>query len=199
MSTEDEALFRAAVDSEGDDYLAAEQALLTSESSVEAVRAALAEDDPIAQLLARVVLDAAEADTPLFAGAEAYVAMTEDWFTDTILGTPPLRGVVTMLGETFGAGLGDYLALRLVKLPEASPWRQRLALAYLERHPSPAASDALLRYAAATTTAPELQVAAASVLRMSGDGQLAAKLASERDRLARDGRTLPDALTALIA
>jgi hypothetical protein len=34
---------------------------------------------------------------------------------------------------------------------------------------------------------------------MSGDGQLAAKLASERDRLARDGRTLPDALTALIA
>ena len=49
MSAEDEAVFRAAVDSEGDDYLAAEQALLTSESSTEAVRAALAEDDPIAQ------------------------------------------------------------------------------------------------------------------------------------------------------
>jgi hypothetical protein len=191
----DAEVFQAAVDAEGDEYLAAEAALLASGPP----REALEHDDPIARLLAGVLLEAAESDTQPFEAAEQYLASAERWFAGTILATPPVRGVVANLTAAFGGRLGEYLALRLVKVPAAPAWRQQTALAYLMRNPAPSATGAVLRYASAPTTPPGLQSMAAQVLASSGDAQLAAKVSAERDRLARAGASLPDPLAALIA
>jgi hypothetical protein len=192
-------VFQAAVDAEGDEYLAAEAALLASGPPSEALQPALEQEDPIARLVAGVLLEAAESDTQPFEAAEQYLGSAERWFAGTIVATPPVRGVVANLTATFGGRLGEYLALRLVKVPAAPPWRQQTALAYLMRNPAPGATDAVLRYASAPTTAPGLQSMAAQVLASSGDAQLAAKVSAERDRLARSGASLPDPLAALIA
>jgi hypothetical protein len=195
----DAEVFRAAVEGEGDEYLAAESALLASGSVDQILRPALQDEDPVARLVAQVVLDAAESETQPLEGAEQYLAAAERWFAPTILGTPPVRGVVSNLTATFGGRLGEYLAVRLVKVPSAPAWRQQVALGYLHDHPTPSATDALLRYASAATTAPGLQAVAARVLAASGDDRLAAKVAAERDRLASAGLTLPEPVAALIA
>lgn len=191
----DAEVFQAAVEAEGDEYLAAEAALLASGWASDAAEV----EDPIAGLLAGVLLEAAQSDTQPFDGAEQYLASAERWFADTILGRPPVRGVVANLTAAFGGRLGEYFALRLVKLPTAAVWRQQVALAYLQDHPTPSATDALLRYGSAPTTAPGLQAATARVLAASGDGRLAAKVSAERDRLAAAGASLPEPLAALIA
>ena len=195
----DAELLEAAIDGFSDEYLAAEAALLSSGSADDVLRSALDRDDPIARLTAHVLLDAVAAGTQPLDGVEQYLAAAERWFAPTIVSTPPIRGIVSNLTATFGGTLGEYLALRLVKVPSAPAWRQQVALAYLQHHPTPGATVALLRYASAAATAPDMRVAAAQVVAASGDGEILAKVAAERDRLARAGAVLPEPLLALVA
>jgi hypothetical protein len=196
MTDDDSALFQAALDSEGDEFLDTEEELRRSALPRDVLEPALYGEDPIARLMAQVLLDASEAETPQFDRADRYLATAEKWFARTVVGTPPVQGVVDNLSAQFGGSLAGYLALRLVKVPTAPVWRQRTTLAYLERNPTPAVTDALLRYAS-TTANPQLQATVARVLRSSGDSALAAKVATERERLARNGQRLPEPLAAL--
>ena len=111
-------------------------------------------------------------------------------------GTPPVRAVVDSLTARYGAGLAGFLALRLVKLPRSPGWRARTALGYLERNPTPAVTEALLRFAAATSE-PLLQASAVRAIRAARDSRLPEKLAAERDRLAAVGRPLPPSVAGL--
>ena len=191
MTDSDDALtFQAALDGEADEYLEAEATLRRSTSAKNTLEPALHDPDPIARLMAEVFLDASEAENDPYGAVEDYLAAAEEWFADTILGSPPVGGIVDNLTATFGGSLAGYLALRLVKVPTAPMWRQQVILSYLEHNPTPAATDALLRYASATPV-PELQRAVARVVRAAGDTALASKVAAERERLARDGRKLP--------
>lgn len=194
---DDAVAFQAALDSEGDEYLEAEGTLRSSASARATLEPALYDQDPIARLMAQVLLEASEAEAPELDAADRYLAVAERWFADTIVGTPPVRGVVDNLSAQFGGALAGYLALRLVKVPTAPTWRQQATLAYLERHPIPAATDALLRYAT-TTPVPELQTTAARVLRSARDPALPSKVAAEKERLARTGKVLPGPLAAFV-
>ena len=73
-----------------------------------------------------------------------------------------------------------------------------VSLAYLTRHPTPAAIKALLRYATRTAE-PRLQTVAAPAVAASQDRDLRRKLAAETSRLAASGQALPAAVTSVLA
>jgi hypothetical protein len=194
--SDDAAIFEAALNGEDDEYLEAEQTLRRSTSAKDTLAPAMHDPDPIARLLGQVFLDMSEAESTLYDVAEDYLASAERWFAKTILGTPPVGGVIDNLIATFGGSLGKYLALRLVKVPAAPIWRQQVTLGYVAGNPDPAVTDALLRFGS-TTSIIELQAAVAHVLQASVDSALPQKVAAERERLARNGQQLPQSLAAL--
>jgi hypothetical protein len=190
-----DALFERALVSEDEAYRQAE-GRLREVADTAALERQLSHPDPVGRLIAAVVLESAGATGDDFTKATEYLDRAERRFAETVAGTPPVRGIVDNLSRTFDGRLADFLALRLVKESEPPPWRALVTLAYLERHPSPTANDAVIRFAA-RTEAPELQQVAAQVLAKSGDPDLAQKLAAERERLAPAGRALPPALATL--
>jgi hypothetical protein len=189
-------LFERALATEDEAYLRAETRLRGSAAADEVLEPNLGHEDPLGRLMARVLLEWAEAEDAGFDAALRYLNHVERSFGPTILGTPPVRGVVENLSATFGGRLAEFLALRLVKVPTAPAWRAQVTLAYLERHPTPAVTDALLRYAS-MTSAPALQAAVARAVTVAHDPALARKAQAEADRLARTGRTLPPAVAKL--
>lgn len=190
-------LVARALVSEDDAYLSAERELLEQASPAD-VESAVAggDDEVVAPLLARVAAEWGETRRRGLEELDLYLDQLERGFRGKVTSSPPVHAVVDNLTTRFGARVADALALRLVKLPTAPAWRVRTALAYLERHPTPAATAALIRFAAASEV-PEDQAFAARVLRATRDPALGEKLARERSRLAAAGRALPPALAAL--
>jgi hypothetical protein len=188
-------LFERALASEDEAYRLAEERL-RDVADTAALQRQLSHPDPVGRLMAAVLLESTEAAGDDFRKATEYLERAERRFSETVAGTPPVRGIVDNLSRTFEGRLANFLALRLVKESEPPPWRALVTLAYLERHPSPTANDAIIRFAA-RTEAPELQEVSAQVLAKSGDPDLAQKLAAERERLARAGGALPPALATL--
>ena len=200
-SPEDDAVLRAAVDSEEVDYPDAEALMLSRAADTGDFSAAMEDDDALTRLAAHAVLDAAETEQGepgKLAAVDAYLAKAERWFAPTVLGSPPVRGVVDNLTASLGGRLAALFALRLLKLPGAPPWRQQVALGYLEENHTPTATEAILRYATATTTPDGLRQAAVRTLRATGDPQLPAKARAERDRLTALGTPVPNALKSLL-
>lgn len=198
MTTDAEELFVRALDSEDDAYLRAEGRLRDAPGVADVSESNLSHDDPVGRLMAHVMLDWTESAGDEFGQVLRYLDRAERWFAGSVLGSPPVGALVENLGSVFGGRLAEFLALRLVKVPSTPVWRARVSLGYLAEHPTPAATDALIRYATATGL-PLLQAAAARAIGATRDPVLARKLDAERERLARSGRTLPLALTALIA
>lgn len=190
-----EDLFARALVTEDEAYLGAEGRLL-ERADADALRENLGHADPVGRLLASVLLEWSEAGGEQLERAVAYLDLAERRFASTVAGTPPIRGVVENLSATFGGRAAELLALRLVKASAPAHWRAMATLGYLERHPTPAVTDAVVRFAARTTV-PTQQTAAVNLLSRLGDPALAAKVGAERERLARAGRALPTALAAL--
>ena len=190
-------LVARALFSEDEAYLSAERALF-EQASPDDVESAVAgvDDEVVAPLLAQVAAEWGETRGGGLEELDRYLDQIEHGFRGKVTSSPPVHAVVDNLTIRFGPRVADALALRLVKLPRAPAWRVRTALAYLERHPTPAATAALIRFAAASQT-PEDQAFAARVLGASRDPELREKLARERSRLAAAGRALPPALAAL--
>jgi len=193
--------FDAAVETDNEGYLEAEGQLIGLARSDATERAALADRldaaDPVTRLVATVLLHEAEADEPQVARVDDYLNRAERYFAARITRVPPIDGVVDTLTAQFGTGLGELLALRLLKVA-SPPWRMQVALDYLTQNPTPAATEALLRFAS-TTTEPQFQAAAARAVLAARDRDLERKLAAERQRLAAAGQSLPPALTSLLA
>jgi hypothetical protein len=192
-STED--LLRDVLASEDETYLEAERRLLEG-TSAEALRTASeGYGDSIAELVPHVAAWHEEAPSQL-SELDRYFEGLERWFRGKVVGTPPVHGVVEALSSRFGPRLAEVLALRLARMPSAPAWRTLTALGFLERHPSPTATDALIRFAT-TTTVPHFQETAARVLSKMPDPELARKLRDEQGRLAQAGRSLPGPLAGL--
>ena len=189
-------LFERAMAGEDAGYLDVEAQLRTTPGTVDMLEEKLSSDDPVGRLMASVLLDWSERSGSTFETVERYLDHVERKFAGTVVGAPPVRGVVDNLTARFGAALAEYFALRLVKVPTAPAWRAQTALVYLERHPTPAATEALIRYATATSE-PVLQASAVRAITAARDVGLPEKLAAERRRLAVAGRSLPAALAGL--
>jgi hypothetical protein len=194
--------FDTAVDAEEAGYVEAEAALREAVRAEPEQRAAVAarldDPDPMARLVASVVLSDADLDESQAAQVEAYLVEVERSYARTPALTPPIPAVVAELTARFGTQLGELLALRLAKGASTPPWREAVALGYLTRHPTPAATEALLRYAARATE-PRLQTAAAQAVAASRDPDLRSKLAAETSRLAASGQALPATVTSMLA
>jgi hypothetical protein len=192
-----EAVFRRAMISEGDAYLMAESELRDSPESAPVLRAHLSDPDPIGRPAAGVVLEWSESAGDELTQAMQYLDDLQRRFAPTVLGAPPVTGVIQNLTTKFGGRLAELLALRLVQQPQPS-WRVLTTLGYLDRHKNPATTEALIRFAAQTRE-PRLQQLVAQVVANLGDPALAQKLQAERDRLVAQGGALPPALASLSA
>jgi hypothetical protein len=182
-----ESLFRRALVSEDEAYLVNEARLVEAVATGAALPPVDGADVE-ARLLAEVVASWSE-NEDAFRGAEQFMAEVEEGLSDTILVRPRVKVVVDGLVHLFGDRLRSFFALRLARTPGAPVWRLHAAVAYLERHPLPDATEPLIRLAVAAPS-PTLQDAVARALRASGDPAL-------RSRLASAGRNLPPALAAL--
>jgi hypothetical protein len=194
--------FDAAVDAENDSYLEAEtqlrDAVRAEPDQRAAVTARLDDPDPLARLVAHVVLSDADLDESQAAQVDAYLVEVQQYYADTAARVPPVSAVVEELTAQFGAQLGELLAVRLAKSMGPPAWRDMVSVAYLTRHPTPAATEALLRYAARASV-PRLQTAAAQAVAASRDPDLRHKLAAESRRLAANGQALPAAVISVLA
>lgn len=190
-----EALFQRALVSEDEAYLNAEARLMESAREAPGSLGRLAPDDPVGRLLARV-LESAEERAADVEEASRYLDEAERWFARTVVGVPRVDAVVENLTRQHGGRLAEVLALRLVRVPSAPEWRARTALAYIERHPTPTVTEAVVRFAT-TTQLPQHQAAVARTLAAIDDPAMGSKVAAERERLARSGRSLPPALASL--
>jgi HEAT repeat protein len=188
--------FRRALVTEDEAYLMAERELRESPERAEMATEALEHPDPVARLMADVVLEWAEAEDHPFSAALRDLDDAEQRFAGTVVHTPPVRAMVGDLSDRYGGRLAELLALRLVKQPEQASWRVLVTLGYLDRHKTPAVTEALIRFAATSPHA-KLQQTTARVIAGLGDPDLPRKLAAERDRLARQGAAIPPALAAL--
>jgi hypothetical protein len=111
---------------------------------------------------------------------------------------PPAHTVVESLTNDSGLGpaAAGVLVLRLAKQPAAAPWRTAVALGFLQRHPTPSATAAVLRFATETSV-PWQRELALDLTRSFRDPALAQKVAVERARHRAAGRTLPPEVAAL--
>jgi hypothetical protein len=194
-------LFQRALVTEDEAYLMTERALLEEPEHTEALRQGLGHPDPVARLTANVMLEWAEAEGDpardhSFTAALRYLDYAERRFARTAAQTPPVQGVVEQLSARFGGQLAELLALRLVKQPRQASWRVLTTLGYLDRHKTPAVTEALIRFAAQTPS-PQLQRMTVAVIAGLGDPELRRKLIAERERLAGQGAAMPPALAAL--
>lgn len=192
-----ERLFERALATSDEAYLWAESQLRERiPEQAAALRESLAHDDPLGQLMAKVMLDWSEAQSETFEKADKYLDVLPAYFRRTAALQPPVRGVEQTLTAAFGPRLSEFLALRLAKQRTWPNWRVMSTLAYLDRHKNPATTVALIRFAAQTAQ-PAWRTAAVEVLRALRDPMLAQKIADERRRVQQQGGALPPALTAL--
>jgi hypothetical protein len=196
-SDEIEATFARALATTDEAYFRMEEQLIDGAAEAEeTIRGHLDDPDPMARLLAEVVLEATADNGQAIEKATRFLAFAERRAARSILRKPPAAGVAGTLTKAFGSRLAEFLALRLVQETQAPGWRVMTALAYLNEHRTPAATSALIRFAARTRQ-PQHQRAAIAVLRNIGDPELPAKLAAERRTLQQQGVTLPAALASL--
>jgi hypothetical protein len=181
--------------SEDDAYLLAERRLLESIPAEVLRTVSEGHEDALAELVPTVAEWYQEAPS-VVEELDRYLDDAERWFRNTVRLAPPVDGVVDVLSARFGPRIADLLALRLTRTPNAPPWRTLTVLGFLDRHPSRAATNALIRFAT-TTAVPHFQALAAHALSTSRDPALTRKLAAEQQRLARAGRTLPEPLSTL--
>lgn len=185
-------VFRRALVTEDEAYLRSEEDLVEAGPDAEPPPDLVA-SDPIGALLAELMQEAASGGADEFEQAIAYLDQLAERTALTAMRVPRADSVIEQLTARFGDRLTSFLALRLVKETTLPEWRVMATLGYLDRHKTPAVTDAVIRFAARTEVRRHQEVAA-HVLRDLGDPALAQKLAAERDRLGRD---LPTALAGL--
>lgn len=192
--------FDLAVESVGHAYLELESALRQAARSgsadVESVRGNLAHADPIARLLAKVILDWAGPRENDFTLALDYLDKLPVELARTVLGTPSPSGTESYLTLHFGNRLAELLALRLVKEQGWPQWKVGAVIYYLKEHKVPSTTSALIRFAIGTGNQ-EWRAFAIQAIREIKDQDVAAKLAFEVTRARALGQTVPPEIRAL--
>lgn len=188
-------LFETAVASVGPEYLRAEQALRARGPAIASIlREPLDGDDPVAQLLARVLLAWSGERRQEYDDVLEFLDYVPRRLVSTPLGAPSPVGIAGTLEDNYGDRVADLLLLRLLKTPDWPRWQVLAVLFYLESQKLPQLTAPLVRYVLAGRE-PEYTAKAIEVLRVTDDPGLPDKLAAERRR--RGDRPLPPELAAL--
>ena len=143
-----------------------------------ALRRATSDADPIKALMARVVLGwvgEAEAD---YRGALEYLVGAPIRLARTPIGVPEPLAVEAYLTRNYAERAAPLLALRLLKEGGWPRWQVVGVLFYLEAHPDPITTSAVIRFAIETSE-PEWRRYAVEALEKYTDPALAAKLRFE--------------------
>jgi HEAT repeat protein len=194
--TTDEA-FRKTVELDGQPFRDAERELLQGGPAAAAtLRQNLNHPDPVAQLLARCLLDQVEGRKPEYQNAIDYLNTLESMLAETPITTPSPTGAVSYLKKHFGDRVAELLAVQLVKGTDWPHWRVMAVLFYLRDQKQPSTTAPLLRFAVATPNE-EWRATAIEAIEAIQDPNLRAKVAAERARLRGLGRDLPNAIDQL--
>ena len=139
-------LFDKAVNSTGQQYLDAEQALLSAGAPVTGVlQQNLQNPDPVASLIARVLLDWKQGRGEEFNRANEYLNGLPNRLARTPITAPPPVGVAGYLSQNFGPRVAEFLAVRLLKEGGWPGWRTAGVLLYLRQQAVPSTTAALIR------------------------------------------------------
>jgi hypothetical protein len=190
-------LFEKAVVSSGAEYLQAEEALRHRGPGAEAVlRDNLQNPDPVARLIADVVLGWSGARASEYEDVLAFLDAIPGRLSRTPISVPSPTGVAGTLTQNYGDRVAGLLMLRLLKRPDWPRWRALAVLFYLEEQKLPALTAALIRFVVEIDN-PEWSEAALQVLRATDDPGLRAKIAAERERARLLEKPFPTALVDL--
>ena len=175
-------LFDKAVNSTGQQYLDAEQALFSAGAPVTGVlQQNLQNPDPVASLIARVLLDWKQGRGEEFNRANEYLNGLPNRLARTPITAPPPVGVAGYLSQNFGPRVAEFLAVRLLKEGGWPGWRTAGVLLYLRQQAVPSTTAALIRFASQTDNSAWRDTAVAAI-KEAHDPALPAKLAAERQR-----------------
>ena len=193
--------FALAVEKVGPEYLELEsglrQAVRSGPAGLESIRQELAHPDPVARLLAKVIIDWAGPRENDFKRALAYLDELPVKMKGTVLGTPSPSGAESYLTLHFADRVTELLALRLAKEQEWPNWKVLAVVFYLKAHKVPSTTSALIRFAIGTTNA-KGRAFALETIREIKDPELAAKLSFEIARAKKLDQTVPADVRALV-
>jgi hypothetical protein len=193
--------FELAVEKTGRDYLQLELDLRGS-AQLDAVegeslrKAARSHPDPVARLVAKVVLDWAGPRGGDFKAALDYLALLPIKLAPTAMGTPSPMGTESYLSHHFADRVAELLALRLVKEEGWPHWKVVAIIFYLKEQKVPSTTAALIRLAIETPD-PGWRGFALEAIREIDDRELGPKLTFEIARAHRSKRAVPSEVAAL--
>jgi hypothetical protein len=143
-----------------------------------ALRRATADTDPVKALMAHVVLAWVSGSEPDYGGALEYLVGIPRRMARTPAGVPDGLGVESYLTLHYVGRVAPLLALRLVKESDWPHWQVTGVLFYLEAHPDPTTTGAVIRFAIETTD-PEWRGYAIETLQKYTDPDFGKKLKYE--------------------
>ncbi|MBL4687890.1 MAG: hypothetical protein JKY37_25090 [Nannocystaceae bacterium] len=187
--------FIDAVASSGHTYAHHEAALRVGGSSaVDVLNRHLHDADPIARLLARVLLE--QPRVPAYQSAVAHLEKLPIALARTPAGGPRPSMVQDFLNQDYGADLVEFVGLRLAKEKSAQGWRVLGFILYLGDHRVVSTSEALIRFATETTDE-SWRGFAVDAVRGFDDPDLATKLDAEEARARVAGHEMPPLVRTL--
>ena len=190
--------FALAVLSHGQDYVRAEKTLRDGGGSAKAtLQKNLVNPDPLARLIAQVLLEWMEGTKPEDQKALDYLDGLPKRLASTPLTMPPPDGVAAELKNRFGGRVAEFLAVRLVKGTDWPRWRSLAVILYLQSQYLPSTTAPLIRFASDTKD-DSLRNAAVEVIKNAHDPELGAKITAEKLRLAMQDKVLPEGLRAMV-
>jgi hypothetical protein len=193
--------FDLAVEKCGREYLELELDLRRSSQidpleAEELRKAAISHPDPIARLIARVVLDWAGPKAKDFKAVLDYLDELPIKLSRTAMGFPSPTGTESYLTFHFADRVAELLALRLVKQEGWDQWQVDAIVFYLKKHKVPSTTSPLIRLTIETSDN-EWREFALEAIRKIHDPDLGAKLAFEIARAKKLKRLVPVAVRAL--
>jgi hypothetical protein len=192
-------LFNKAVVSSGSNYVECERQLLAADDSVvTTLQANLRNPDPIARLLAQVLLDGRKGRADEYKRAWEYLEWLLKRSPVTEGGPPPPAMLANSLASAFENRAADFLALRLVKTDKENlpDWLRQGMILYLQQQKLPSATIALLRFGVETKDE-RLRDYAIDAIRSIHDPELPKKLEVEREYAKKQDLKWPSALETL--
>jgi hypothetical protein len=194
------ATFDRTLDASGPDYLRGEldlrQAAPLDPALSQRLRQVSARGEPIARLLAQVVLDWGGPKRADFDAALEYLDRLPAKLARTAMGKPSPTGTESYLTLHFADRVAELLALRLIKEDAWPPWKARAVIFYVTAHRRPSTTTALIRFAIETPDAESRDLAIAGV-RAIGDPTQATQVAAEIARAQRLHGPVPPEVRAL--
>ena len=191
-------VFEKALSSYGKDYLEAEQKLRDGgEQAITVLRKNLQHADPVAQLIAKTLLNWIEGKAPENQKALDYLEYYPNRIARTPITEPSPTGIARYFNIEFGSKVNDILAVRLVKGTDWPHWKVSSVLFYLKEQKLSSTTSALIRFAAETNVQ-KWRGYAIEAIKATKDPDLRKKVRFEQKRMKESKMEFPKELQDLI-